>query len=221
MQISEIFSSTFETELGDVILLVEANCFFGLERHESRNDCQKFQIKLGMLSFLDIYEFLPSFSMSGKQNSVAKAKGWAFLIRNGDGSDLQIKITCKLENRKSEIDWGLDTGENLDALLIEKGNNVLSIGTEGAEMLRYRAEVNNWMPTRLVEEWGRGSKEWGQIVGYEDFGLMIKVPSIRMGERMYFHIICASGNRMSKDDISTNIMVDQLMEKVLNKLRTP
>ena len=127
-----------------------------------------------------------------------------------------LYVICKLKNINPENTWGYDSGENLDAVEIENGKELLHIGTEDGEVMKWRAENNDWFPIRLKNEISIEKP----ITNYIDFGFESIIPNLEVNEKLYLHFLIATRKKAEMNDnenISTWIAVDN-SKKELDKL---
>ena len=126
----------------------------------------------------------------------------------------EVSIQCSLNPEDEKITSEIDTGEHLDSLWIENEIEVVSIGTEDGEMMKYRAEKEDWMPMRFKNKLGYQSNSEFSFTSYLDFGLGTNLPQLENGEKIYFHYLVATNRKKksehnpNEDDISTNLAVD-------------
>ncbi len=155
--------------------------------------------------------------------AVKGTKGWIIRITKKAEGIENLKITCELKTADLNIVSGPDGGENLDAILIENKTHFLSIGTEDGEMLKRRAEKNDYMPTRFAEQLGYHSKKYS-FTEYLDLGFKTIVPELRKDEKLYFHYLIAtnSGKKSTEntdeDGLSTHFAVDFSKRTLIDKL---
>lgn len=148
------------------------------------------------------------------------ARGWRWFIHKTNDQKERLSIFCKLVNPSNDEEWGITSGEHLDAIEIENKTYHLHIGTEDGEMMHYRAEVSDWMPARFKAE----VNFYKSFTEYIDFGFKTSVPELEEGEKIYFHFIIAINPiKPSKDypnerDASTWFAVDQFKKYLDKKL---
>jgi hypothetical protein len=91
--------------------------------------------------------------------------------------------------------------------------------------MKYRAKVNDWMPSRFQNVLGYQGNSELSFTNYLDFGLNTTLPELRNGEKIYFHYLVATNKRKkskyhpNEDDISTNYAVDFFKETIIEKLK--
>jgi hypothetical protein len=111
----------------------------------------------------------------------------------------EVSIQYLLIPKDEKITSEIDTGESLDSLWIENETELVSIGTEYGEMMKYCAEKGDWMPIRLKEKLGYQRSSEFSFTSYLDFGLETNLPELDNGEKVYFHYLVAT-NRKKKSD---------------------
>jgi hypothetical protein len=115
---------------------------------------------------------------------IESSKGWIVRIKKTADDKEQLILSCKLTKISNEVKGYVDSGEHLDAVWIENNKEVVSIGTEDGEMLKYRAERNDWMPARFQKELGYQSNSEFSFTTYLDMGLETQVPELTKGEKL-------------------------------------
>ena len=139
-----------------------------------------------------------------------RGRVYRYFIEKLNDTKEELFLYSKLLNPKQGTTFGGDSGQYLDALLIEDSLTHFHIGTQDAEEALSRAFKGDWVPKRLVPVLEDSYSFSEQI----DFGLMIRVPELSKGERIYFHFaVVEDKTRPSKDhpgeeDISTWILVN-------------
>lgn len=208
----------FNTKLGTVELLITTDAETPVSTtEEGTQEYNLFSIKAEGYQ-INLYECVPKFPVPHKTHTVERSIAWIVMLRQLSSHQVGLRITTKLTPVSKTTSWDADTGEGLNAILIG-GNDaaVVSIGTEDSETLAHRAERDDWMPKRLHDLWGSNGKSWGSLVSYVDFGMRLDLPPLQKGEKIYYQSIVAEGVSRG-DDISTNIMVDQTKENMLDLL---
>ncbi|WP_299626857.1 hypothetical protein [uncultured Tenacibaculum sp.] len=220
--------SNFKTQLGDISLNLHSNKDGEITNSESGYIFQSDSFRVEIIEFTEIKNWLKEVSEIEIQSSI----GWIFRITKLNDNNETLNFDCSLERTSTEITSEPDTGENLQAIWIEDKKNVVSIGTEDGEMMRYRAEKNDWMPNRLKSE--LGIIKTGSFLNQKNqeksftkqlpFGFETKIPKLKKGEKLYFHYLVAT-NELKKSidypdeyDISTNFAVDYPKWTLIEKL---
>ena len=147
---------------------------------------------------------------------IESSKGWRIFIEKKTEKSENLYVICKLKNINPENTWGYDSGENLDAVEIENGKELLHIGTEDGEVMKWRAENNDWFPIRLKNEISIEKP----ITNYIDLGFESIIPNLEVNEKLYLHFLIATRKKAEMNDnenISTWIAVDN-SKKELDKL---
>ena len=195
-----ILKDTFETNLGEIELsinseykvqyLVNSNLKVETENH-------KIEVVVIDLKKLE----LP------KHMKIENSKGWRIYIEKKSEKSEKLNVICKLLNKNAENTWDYDSGENLDAVEIENGKELLHIGTEDGEAMKWRAENNDWFPNRLKNEINLEKP----LTNYIDFGFESKIPNLEINENIYLHFLIATRKTEKNDNenISTWIAVDR------------
>ena len=195
-----ILKDTFETNLGVIELsinseykvqyLVNSNLKVETENH-------KIEVVVIDLKKLE----LP------KHMKIENSKGWRIYIEKKSEKSEKLNVICKLLNKNAENTWNYDSGENLDAVEIENGKELLHIGTEDGEAMKWRAENNDWFPNRLKNEINLEKP----LTNYIDFGFVSKIPNLEINENIYLHFLIATRKTEKNDNenISTWIAVDR------------
>ncbi len=217
---------SFKTKLGNVFLNLYSNEYgeimnsdFGYIFHS-----ESFQIEI--IEFTEIKNWMKEI------NEIETSIGWIFRIAKLNESNEVLNFECHLKKNNKEIISESDTGECLQAIWIEDKKNVVSLGTEDGQMMRHRAEKNDWMPNRFKTK--LGIVKTGSFLNrkYEEksftkqlpFGFETKIPKLKKGEKIYFHYLVAT-NELKKsidypdeDDISTNLAVGYPKWTLIDKL---
>lgn len=205
----------FETNLGSVFLNVNLLPKFKIKKLEKLKFIETKGHQIEVITFDTIKQWL------GRENSIDKSMGWILRIRKKNEIREKITIECSLVSKNKKTSSEIDVGEHLDSLHFENETDVLSIGTEDGEMMKYRSENEDWMPLRFKESLGYQSNSEFSFTNYLDTGLETKVPELIKGEKIYFHYLIATKKKkdLKKDDISTNIAVDFSKWTLIERLK--
>jgi hypothetical protein len=199
---NKIHSDTFETQLGSVEFSVMGTADLDCVQTESSN-LKTLAHFIEIIAFDDIKEWVK------ETNPIENSKGWIVRISKINDEKESLSLQCRLNPKGEHVTAEVDSGEGLDALWIEDQEEVVSIGTEDGEMMKFRAEKEDWMPSRFKEKLGYQSASEFSFTTYVDFGLKTNVPELNKGEKIYFHYLIATNKKsLNKDDISTNLAVD-------------
>lgn len=199
---------SFETNLGkiDIVLTSSTN------PRISKSDNSTLIETNGHLIEVIVFNDIKNWTLD--TNPIEKSIGWIVRVIKTNHLKEDVSIQCSLIPKDEKTTSDIDTGESLDSLWIENETEVVSIGTEDGEMMKYRAEKGDWMPMRFKEKLGYQSNSEFSFTSYLDFGLETNLPKLDNGEKIYFHYLVATNRRKkseynpNEDDISTNLAVD-------------
>jgi hypothetical protein len=206
---STILSDTFETNLGEIELSIKSE--YAIQYSDKDNlkvETENHKIEVLVIDLKEL-EFT-------EDMKIENSKGWRIYIEKKSEKSEKLYVTCKLLNRTSENTWCYNSGENLDAVEIENRKELLHIGTEDGELMKCRAENNDWFPIRLKNEISLEKP----ISKYIDFGFESIIPNLEINEKLYLHFLVATGKKTEKNDnenMSTWIAVDK-SKKELDEL---
>lgn len=206
-----ILKDKFETNLGEIELSIKSEYATQYSVKDNlKIETENHKIKVLVIDLNDL-EF-------PEQMKIEHSRGWRIYIEKKSKKSEKLSITCKLINRNPENNWGYDSGENLDAVEIENKKELLHIGTEDGEVMKWRAENNDWFPSRLKNEISLEKP----ITNYIDFGFESIIPNLEINEKLYLHFLIATRKKKEKNDnenISTWIAVDNSKKQLdeLNK----
>jgi hypothetical protein len=204
-----ILKDTFETNLGEIELSIKSEYAIQYSIKDSlKVETENYKIEVKVID-LNGMEFL-------EHMKIENSKGWRIYIEKKSKKSEKLNILCKLINSNTETTWDYNSGENLDAVEIENRKELLHIGTEDGEVMKYRAENNDWFPIRLKNEISLEKP----ITKYIDFGFESIIPNLKINEKMYLHFLVATRRKTEKNDnenISTWIAVDN-SKKELDEL---
>lgn len=212
MIIKRLYIDSFLTKLGTVDLELQITSIkedVSISTSENTKLINTSSHSIEVIAFENITEWV-----NGHLFPIESSKGWVIRIRKITSDQEQLTLCCKLLKVSDKIKAIVDSGEHLDAVWIESDQEVVSIGTEDGEMLKYRAERNDWMPTRFQKELGYQSISEFSFTTYLETGFETQVPALNIGEKLYFHYLVATNARKRSkdypdhDDISTTFAVD-------------
>ena len=204
-----ILKDTFETNLGEIELAIKSE----YEIQYSVKDNLKIEAENHKIEVLVIDLNELEFPEHMK---IENSKGWRIYIEKKSEKSEKLYVICKLINKNPDNTWNYNSGENLDAVEIENRKELLHIGTEDAEAMKWRAENNDWFPIRLKNEISLEKP----ITNYIDFGFESIIPNLEINEKLYLHFLIATRKKTEKNDnenISTWIAVDN-SKKELDEL---
>ena len=213
-----VISNEFETKLGRIRSWIESNRYVLPTNYET-----KIQSTAAHKITLETFELSPDwipFHMSFESSYC-----WRWFIEKLNNGIENVVIYCQLINPSNDAEHSADTGESLEAILIEDKNHQLHIGTEDSRAMYSRVFNNNCMPDRFREKLYLEEElcitSW---VEYIDFGFKTTIPPLKKGERIYFHYLLATNpikyslEHPSEYDVSTWFAVEQskhLIDKYL------
>jgi len=220
--------STFTTNLGEINFTLHSNENLKFEKCDNRYICITKSFNIEIFEFSDIMEWQSEIAGFEIENSI----GWIIRLIKTSNDKSDLKFQCVLSPKSKNVTSEPDTGESLLAVWIENETDVVSIGAEDGEMMRYRAEKNDWMPNRFKKELGYVHSgyffnkriEEKSFTELSDFGLKTEIPKLKNGEKFYFHYLVATNKlKKSKDypdeyDISSNFAVDYPKWTLIKKL---
>ena len=195
-----ILKDTFETNLGEIELSINSEYKVQyLVNNNLKVETENHKIEVVVIDLKKLE--LP------KDMKIENSKGWRIYIEKKSEKSEKIIVICKLLNKNAENTWDYDSGENLDAVEIENGKELLHIGTEDGEAMKWRAENNDWFPNRLKNEINLEKP----LTNYIDFGFESKIPNLEINEKIYLHFLIATRKTKKNDNenISTWIAVDR------------
>jgi hypothetical protein len=137
--------------------------------------------------------------------------GWIFRIEKVSEVDEKLKTYCLLDKKDNKIVFDIATGENLDAIQADDGEWTLHIGTEDGEILRWRAEANDWFPIRIKDE----VDFYKSVSEMRQNGFVTNVPSLRKGEKMHIQYLAAY-DRSDDQKVNTWLAVDESKRNLEN-----
>jgi hypothetical protein len=208
MKLEKTNIDSFETNLGKVDIVLTSSTNPKVSKSDNSTLIETSGHLIEVIAFNDIKNWTQD------TNPIEKSIGWVVRIIKMNDLKEEISIQCSLMPKDEKTTSAIDTEESLDSLWIENETEVVSIGTEDGEMMKYRAEKGDWMPIRFKEKLGYQSNSEFSFTSYLDFGLETKLPELNRGEKIYFHYLVATNKKQKskdypdEDDISTNLAVD-------------
>lgn len=226
---NEIISNDFKTPLGTVQSIIKTDLLAPITNPNNFE-----ALTSGHRIILETFE-LDNDWLPNKMN-IETSYGWRWFIEKTNSTKENLFLYCNLKEPVPELNWGIDTGERLDALYIQNQNKILHIGTEDTDSHQERAFNGDWMPKRFEERLTmRRPKKWLQrfygnywiwnFVECIDFGFKIYIPDLYKGEKIYFHYLIATNTikrseiNPDEEDISTWYAVGQSKYFLDNKLK--
>ncbi len=114
---------------------------------------------------------------------------------------------------KTDITFDPVTGECLYAIEARNNDWILHIGTEDGEVMNSRAKNNDWFPSRLQNK----ANIYQSITKINKNRLKIKIPNLRLNERLHIQYICAFDKKKGDiNKVNTWLAVDELKAKIEN-----
>lgn len=192
----------FETPLGTVACGLNANNFgsFVDKKQYANGIGEIFSFPAHTVEMITFRLKLPLYNGEMLEDSC----GWIFRIEKIVEIQENLDIYCLLDKIDKKVELGPNTGEHLDAIIVENEEWVLHIGTEDGDMLGYRAEDDDWFPKRLTE-W---LDIYNSITKIEENGFVTKIPHLQKGEKIHLHYLVALEQR-KEESISTWLAIDQ------------
>ncbi len=145
----------------------------------------------------------------GKRQAMAGHCGWIFRIEKTADIPEQINTYCFIDNSAGHLNCETTTGEHLLGIQISHQDWVLHLGTEDGEMLRARAEHNDWFPERLKNK----VDAYQSVTTAHVSKLHTVVPDLCKGEKLHIHYLAAYGNSPESNTI-TWLAVDKLKKEL-------
>jgi hypothetical protein len=126
--------------------------------------------------------------------TVERSNCWRWFIEKINDEEEKLSVYCRLINPKSDMSFGGDSGQYMEAIEIENDTKHMHLNTEDYEALYHRAIENDWMPQRFKEQLGGDNPDSLGLIKNIQFGFKISVPELLKGEKIYFHFICATNS---------------------------
>lgn len=137
---------------------------------------------------------------------------WAFLWRFKPSKFIhEPSFMVKWKEQYKWTESGYEGGENLVARSFSDNDYVVLIGTQDDDMLRVRAEVNDYIPKKFIDMVN------GPYVLVSDFneGIEVPMPDLEPNDICQIHFIVAWNNNI-KDEVATWYAVDCFPEFILD-----
>ena len=212
-----LYIDNYRTNLGQILLKIEndVKCKCVIAQQNSLTTINTLSHYIEIFTFDRIKEWLKD-----TDNAVEQSRGWIIKTKKISHEKEQLWFKCELDTDTLLTYISADSGENLDAVCMENQTDVLHIGTEDNESLKYRASENDLMPQRFEKE----AKQDFIFTRYIDNGFCTSVPKLEKGEQIYFHYLMASNPKKKskyypdEDDISTWFAVDYSKQTLVERL---
>lgn len=207
-----ILTSDFKTELGIVKSYIQADIPNTILQ-KKHNCATTASYKISFETFELQNDWLPN-TMEFKTS-----KGWRWFIQKINNQKENLILYCKIIDPTADMEWGYNSGEDLDAIEIKNKTQQLHIGTEDNDAQRKRAIKEDWMPKRFKDQlliWD--NPNYLSFTEYIDFGFKTTIPELYEGEKIYFHFLVATNpikqsiQYPNEEDVSTWYAVDQSKE---------
>jgi hypothetical protein len=143
--------------------------------------------------------------------TVKDSNGWIWRIEKIKESIDNLKLSCVLSNYSEDVIFDTATGEHLDAIEASDNEWTLHIGTEDGEILKARAESNDWFPERLKNK----------VDFYQSISNMLKegfeteIPELQIGEQIHIQYLSAY-DQTNSESAKTWLAVDEFKQKLEN-----
>jgi hypothetical protein len=184
-----VLKDIFETKIGNIEISI--NC---------ETDCDNIKsdgLKTETLNHKIVIKTINLKNSKLPENmKIDSSKGWRIYIEKKTNYIEKLNVVCKLLNPTIDSEFNLDCGENLDAIIIANKNGVLHIGTEDGEIIKSRAELDNWFPKRLKNFISLENP----ITKFIDFGFESKIPDLQSSEKLYLHFLVATNYEINKGE---------------------
>lgn len=201
MQKNVIYQNNIITPLGVINFEItsDKNVVQLEERTEYKNGKSQ---KIKTLSYkIEIIEFKVEVSLYNG-NKIIDSNCVIFKIEKQLEISENITLHGVLKNNE-DVEFSIDTGENLEAICAENEKYILHIGTEDDDTLNNRKLKENWFPKRLTSS----------ITEYRNNGFITKIPDLNKGEKIYIHYLTAYNTKF-EDNVSTWLAVDNSKENL-------
>jgi len=143
--------------------------------------------------------------------SVKDCQGWVWRIIKENAKSERIKLHCSLNVSANSVLIGSDSGEHLDAVAASNDKWTVHIGTEDGEVMHARALIDDWMPTRYVDELDFTKS----FTSLKLNGFITHVPELTVGERIHFHYLTAY-DEFNETKVNTWLAVDEFKRELEN-----
>ncbi|SDT05161.1 hypothetical protein [Winogradskyella sediminis] len=198
-----LINRTFNTPLGIISCDLNSNyTFIELQNSGSYKNgtYEKFKTSAHDIELIEFKVKQPFYN----GETIADSKCWIWRIEKVKEifEDLEIKVLITDFPKNSEFDFA--SGENLDAFEITNDKWKLHIGTEDGEILNYRAENNDWFPTRLLNK----KNHWQEITELNKSSILTNVPELKIGEKIHLQYLTAF-DKQNTETINTWVAIDE------------
>lgn len=212
-----LYIDEYKTGLGLILLKIESDIKYEcvIAQQNSLTTINTLSHHIEIFAFESIKEWLKD-----TDNAVEQSKGWMIKTTKMSLDKERLRFKCELDANIPLAYMSAGSGEHLDAVCMENQTDVLHIGTEDNEILKYRSSKNDLMPQRLSKE----AKLDFLFTKYTDKGFCSDIPTLEKGEQIYFHYLVASNPKKKskcypdEDDISTWFAVDYSKQTLVKRL---
>jgi len=131
-------------------------------------------------------------------SDVSTRKVWCFYFERYSRAFEKLEIIFTFISSTKNLKYGINGGEDLDALEYYNGKYQVHIGTEDDVLQKKRSINSDWLPPRYSKYLGYYDTtrkfKLGSFTQYQKsrLGFIIKIPRIRNQEKAYFHFILAA-----------------------------
>ncbi|WP_417800553.1 hypothetical protein [Tenacibaculum sp.] len=198
-----LINRIFDTPLGIISCSLKSNFSF-IESQKTGQYKNGTYEKLKTSAFdIELIEFkVKQPNYLGEIVSDSKCWIWRIIKAKDIFENLEIKVSVSDYPKNAEFDFA--SGENLDAFEITNDQWKLHIGTEDGEILNYRAENNDWFPTRLINT----KKHWQEITELNKSSIQTSVPELKINEKIHLQYLTAF-DKQNTETINTWVAVDE------------
>lgn len=169
----------FETPLGTIRCGFKGNAHF-VETKTYPNGQSVLWLTAGHQIEMVVFKLRPPHFVMGDC-------GWIFRIEKRNDTEEALETYCILDNPKEDVEFSVATGEHLDAIEGFNADWTVHIGSEDGEMLHWRAQDNDWFPSRLKNKLDIGQS----ITELHSNGLRTTLPSLYFKEKLHLQYLVA------------------------------
>ena len=194
---------TFKTPLGTISCALKSNFSFIETQnagHYKNGTYEKFKTSAFDIELIEFKIKQPNYL----GETISDSKCWIWRITKVKNIFENLEIKVSVSNYPKNAEFNFATGENLDAFEIKNDQWKLHIGTEDGEVLNYRAENNDWFPTRLLNT----KNHWQDITELNKSSIQTNVPELKTGEKIHLQYLMAF-DKQNSEAINTWIAVDE------------
>ncbi|TRX32585.1 hypothetical protein [Flavobacterium restrictum] len=198
----------FETPLGIIRCGINSDGFektFDTQKYENGNS-EIFKTSGHKVEIITFKIRLPLYN----DDILTDSFGCIFRIVKTADIDEKIETYCLLD-KYEDVEFGIDCGEHLDAILAENNEWNLHIGTEDGEVLNWRAENENWFPARLKNNLNLENS----ITEMKENGFITKIPILDKNEKIHIQFLTAY-DRKDEQKVNTWLAVDETKQNLEN-----